>query len=133
MDADLDRAFGIQDAVEHRLPEGAAMMKLRSFESARRVAMRIDMNHPDGTILAERLENRIGNGMVAAHRKRYHAGCADRREESLDIGKALLETEPALHRHVADVGGVEMQRWRDVQRVLVRTDALDRSHRARSE
>ena len=46
---------------------------------------------------------------------------------------ALLEAEPALHRHVADVGGRQVGVGRNAQRVLVGPDALDGAHRARAE
>ncbi len=71
--------------------------------------------------------------MVAAHGQRNDPGRADLREERLDVRMALLEAEPALHRHVADVGGRHVDGRRDPQRVLVRADALDRAHRPRAE
>ncbi len=60
-------------------------------------------------------------------------GGAYLRKERLDVGVALLEAEPALHRHVADVGGRDVDVRRDPQRVLVRPDALDRAHRPRAK
>ena len=46
-DPDLDHALGIEHTIENRLPERPAMMKLRALIRPRRVAMRIDMHHPD--------------------------------------------------------------------------------------
>ena len=95
--------------------------------------MRVDVDHADRPVPAERLQDRVGDRMVAADRQRNHVGGADLREEGLDVRVALLEAEPALHRHVADVGDGEMRSRRDPQRVLVGPDALDRAHRARAE
>ena len=69
-DADLDRAFRIEHAGQHRLPERSAVMKLGPFVHACRVAVRIDVDHADRPIAANRLEDRIGDRMVAAHRQR---------------------------------------------------------------
>ena len=88
-------------------------MKLGSLEGAAGIAMRIDMNHANRPILTQRFEDRIRNRMVPTNDERDHAGHVNSFEECLDIGMTLLETEATLHRHVADIGSVDAQRWRD--------------------
>src|SRR3981081_4660453 len=108
-------------------------MKLGSLERAAGIAVRVDMNHANRPISAQRFENRISNRMIATHRKRDHAGRTNSPEECLDIGMTLLETEATFHRHVAHVCGMHMQRWRYAQGVFVGADPLYRPHRAWAE
>src|SRR5206468_4980027 len=72
VDANLNGTFRVQYPVEDRLAEWAAVMKLRSLERAARIAMRVDMNHANRSISTQRFENRVGNRMVATHRKWDH-------------------------------------------------------------
>src|SRR5262249_33162496 len=60
-DADLDRALGIEHAVEDRVAERAAVVELRALVLAARVAMRIEMDEPDRAVAGEALQDRIGD------------------------------------------------------------------------
>jgi hypothetical protein len=46
---------------------------------------------------------------------------------------ALLQAEPAAERNVADVGNLELGKWRQSMDVMVGPDALDPAHGAWSE
>ena len=132
-DADLDRAFGVEHAGEHRLAERAAMVKFGPVDLAHRVAMRIDMDEADRPVVPERLQDRIGDRMVAADRQRPYSSRPDARVECLDVLDAAVEAEARAHRHVADVGGLALRSRHDAERMIVGADALDLAHRAGSE
>src|SRR5206468_4900126 len=83
MDSDLDRPLGIQHAVEHGIAKRTTVMKLGALERAAGIAMRVDMNHAHGPLSAQRLENRIGDRMIAAYGERDYAGRADVIEKHL--------------------------------------------------
>ena len=108
MDSNLDRPFRIEDPVEDRLSERAAVMKLGSLECSAGIAVRVDMNHAHRPIPAKRLENRVGDRVVTAHGERDHARGANRPEKGLDVGVTPLQTETTFHRHVADVRSIHM-------------------------
>ena len=76
--ADLDHALGVEHAVEHRLTERAAVMEFRAFVGPRSVAMRVDMQHADGPLRADRLQDGQGDRMVAADAQRNDARSDDR-------------------------------------------------------
>ena len=132
-DPDLDAALRIEHAGQHRVAEWPAVMELRAFVLARRIAVRVDVHHADRPLAADRLQDRIGDRVVAADRQRNHVRRADPREIVLDVHVALVEAEAALHRHVTDVGDRQVGQRRDAQCMIVRADALDRAHRARSQ
>ena len=104
-DADLDRALRVEHTGQHRLPERPAVMKLGAFIFARGVAVRIDMHHADRAFATDRLQDRVGDRVVAAHRQRNDVAAHSRVKKASMSAWHWLETEPALHRHVADVGG----------------------------
>ena len=108
-------------------------MKLGSLERAVGIAVRVDMNHANRPISAQRFKNRISNRMIATHRKWDHAGRTNPPEECLDIGMTLLETEATFHRHVPYVCCMHMQQWRDPQCMFVGADPLYRPNRAWAE
>ena len=65
-DADLNRALGVEHAGEHRLAERAAMVKFGPVDLPHRVAMRIDVDETDRPVMPQRLQDRIGDRVVAA-------------------------------------------------------------------
>src|SRR5579864_3386081 len=83
--ANLNRPLRIEHAIEHGMTERPAMMEFLSFERAARVAMRIDVDEAHGPAFADRLQDRIGDRMVAADGKRPHACADDLSEEVFDI------------------------------------------------
>ena len=65
--------------------------------------------------------------------ERHRRRAGDRQVRRLDVGLALSEIEPALHHHVADIGGLEDTEGSDAQHVLVGPDAFDRPDGSRPE
>src|SRR3546814_13498626 len=86
--ADLDRAGGIEHAVEHRVAEGSAVVELRVVEGAAGVAVGVDVDHADRPLTAPRLPDRVGDRVVAADRERRHAG----RSEERRVGEEWVST-----------------------------------------
>ena len=76
-DADLDRALGIEHAGEHGLAERPAMVEFGPVDLAHRVAMGVDMDETDRALAPQRLQDRIGDRMIAADRQRPHPGRRD--------------------------------------------------------
>ena len=68
--ADLDGALRVEHAVEHGLTEGPAVVELAAFERTARVAMRVDVDHADRSILADGAQERKAHRMIAADRQR---------------------------------------------------------------
>ena len=56
------------------------MVEFGVVERAACIAMGIDMDHADGALSADRLQDRMADRMVAADRKRGDAGCDDLRD-----------------------------------------------------
>jgi hypothetical protein len=67
-DADLHGALGIEDAVEHGLAEGSAMMELAVIERTGGVAVCVDVNHADRSATADGTQDRQRHRMVAPDR-----------------------------------------------------------------
>ena len=95
--------------------------------------MRVDMDHAERAIATEHLQDRQRDRVIAADRKRDDARTRDLGIEGLDVGMAFVETEPALHGYVADIGDLELAHRRDAQHVLIGADPLDRAHGAGAE
>ena len=132
-DADLDRPLGVEHPGEHRLAKRPAMVEFGAVDLAHRVAMGVDMDEADGTVPAQRLQDRIGDRMIAADRQRPDAGRLDAGEERCDILDAAVEAEARAHRDVADIGRLALGFRHDTQGVVVGADPLDVAHRAGSK
>ena len=109
------------------------MMELGLVEGAAGVAMGVDVDQADRTVLADGLEDRVGDRMVAADRQGHDACADDLVEAPLDVVMALFEPVAAGERHVADVGDPEVEHGRGVEHVIVRPDPLDGAQGARAE
>ena len=132
-DADLNDALGVEHAVEHRLPEGPAVMEFRALVGAGRVTMGVDVDHADRAPGADRPEDRIGDRMIPADRQRRDAGLDDRAEGRLDILVAAFQRVAGAEGHVADVGRLDHAERRRAEDMVHGPDALDGAHRARPE
>ena len=132
-DADLDCPFGVEDAVEHRLPERTTMVELRAFVDPAGIAMGVKVDHADGLVAAQGAQNRIGDGMIAADGERDHPGVLDQIEIALDIGMAGFQAETAAERYVTDIGDLAIGTRHHPQRMLVGTNPLDTAHGARTQ
>ena len=95
--------------------------------------MSVDMDHADRTLRPDRLQDRIGDRMVAADGERRNAGRDDRLESRLDILVAALQRIAGAERHVADIGGLEHGEGRGAQRMIHRPHALDGADGTRTE
>src|SRR5690606_29295551 len=103
-DADLDRALRIEQPVLDSAAERRAVRKFRTEEFVPRVGVRIDMDHADRPVLRDRLEDRIGDRMIAARGQRCRAGRMNALIKTLDVENGLLELEYVRELHVAYVG-----------------------------
>ena len=132
-DADLDGALGIEDAREDGVAERPAMMEFCAFEGAACVAMGIDVHQPHGPLRAHGLQDRKGDGVVAADRERRHARCGYPGEVTLDVLDAVGQAVAAAKRHIADVAGLDRRQRQEAVHVMIGADALNPSHRPGSE
>ncbi len=109
------------------------MMEARAFQRAAGVAMRIDMDHADGSATADSAQDRIGDGMIAADGQRHHAGIHHLGEVCLDVGVRLLQAVAAAERHIADIRQRVIDDGRHAQHMLEWPDAFDLAHRPRAK
>ena len=109
------------------------MLELGEVVGAAGVAMGVDVDHADGALLADGLEDRVGDRVVAADRERHHAGVDDLTDAALDVLMAELEPVAAAERHVADVGNAQLLHRGAFEHVVVGADALDGAQGARAE
>ena len=65
------------------------MVEAATFQLAAGVAMRVDMHQADGAVTADRPQDRVADGMIAADAQRDHAGGYHAGKEGLDILNAL--------------------------------------------
>ncbi len=93
--------------------------------------MRVDMQHADGPLRANRFQDGQGDRMIAADAERDDARSDDAREEGFDVLVAAFERKARAHRNVADIRELGLAKRGDAQHMLVRADALDRAHGAR--
>ena len=73
-DADLDAAPGIDDAIEHGVTHGGAVIELGLVELAARVAMGVDVHQAHGLLAAHRLEYGMADRVIAADTERPYPG-----------------------------------------------------------
>ena len=109
------------------------MMELRQVVGAAGVAMRIDMDHADRPLLADRLQDRMGDRMVAADRQRQHAGLDDLVDALFDVVMAEFQPVAALEGDVADIGDAQILNRCATENVIVGSDPLDGAQGARPE
>ena len=95
--------------------------------------MGVDMDHADGTLLADGFQDRMADRVVAADRQRNYAGLDDLVDALFDIVMAEFEPVAALERHVADIGHAQIMHGRTAEHVIIGADALDGAHGARPE
>jgi hypothetical protein len=88
---------------------------------------------PTGRLLADRLQDRMGDRMVAADRQRHDAGVDDLADAALDVLMAEFQPVAAAERHVADVGDAQFLHRGAVEHVIVGSDAFDGAQRTRAE
>src|SRR5690606_25080481 len=132
-DADLNRAGRVEHAVEHGVAERTAVMELCLVEGAAGVAMRVDVDHAYRALPADRLEDGVGNRVVATDTDGRRARLDDLADTRLDVGMALSQRVAAREGDVADIGDLELEDWRAVEHMVVEADALDRAQRPRAE
>ena len=101
------------------------MVEFGLVEGAAGVAMRVDMDHADRALLADGLQDRMGDRMVAADRQRHHAGIDDLVDAPLDVLMAVFQPVAAVERHVADIGDAQIEYRCAVEHMIVGADALD--------
>ena len=129
----LDRALRIEHPIQHCQSEWPPVMKLRSVVGAHSVAMRIDVHQAKGGILSERLQNRVGDRMIAAHREGPHALRFERGVIALDILERLLKAVATSKRYVTDIRRTRPTFRHAAHGRMVGADALDGAHGARPE
>ncbi len=132
-DADLDGAGRIEDAIQNRVAHGPAVMELRLVERAARVAMGVDMDEADGLLGADRLEDRMGYGMVATDGERNDTCFDDLADCCLDILMALLQPIATGEWDVTDIGYTQIVGRSAVEHMIIWSDALDAAHGPRSK
>lgn len=98
------------------------MMEFRPFIGPRCIAMGIDMNQAHRLLVAQRLQDRISDRMVAADRKRNDARSGDAAVESLDILMTVFKAETASERDVPDIRSPPAGHGSHFQGMLVWTD-----------
>ena len=109
------------------------MMELLALEHAPGVAMRVDVHKADWPVAADRAQNRVGDRMVAANRKRGDTSIHEPDDELFDVLVARLQIETAPEGHVANVCDIQFVHRRAAESIVVGADALDRAQRARTE
>src|SRR5690606_15184249 len=132
-DADLYGAFGVEHALEHSVPEWAAVVELVAFELSTGVAVGVDVNEAHRPLASDRTQDRQRNRVIAPHGKRHDAGIDQRRNEGFDVAMAGQQVVTAFERHVTHVGKPAQLGRRHAQGVFVQAHALYEAHRARAQ
>jgi hypothetical protein len=65
-DGDMNGPFRIEHTIEHSVFEGTTVMQSAVGDAIRAVNVRVNMHQPDRPPGAQRLQNRIRDGMIAA-------------------------------------------------------------------
>lgn len=72
-------------------------------ERTARVTMSVNVDKANWAFSTDRLQDRMGDRMVATDRQRYRAGCDDIVDKSLDVGVTLLKSITTGKGNVANV------------------------------
>jgi hypothetical protein len=105
-----------------RILKWGAMVKGAVRNPIRCIDVSVDVHEPDRPRGTERLQDRVGNGMVSAGRNRYHSCFVQLVIELVYLGDDTGEVECAGERHITDVGNARQFKWDDLRQGVVVRD-----------
>ena len=109
------------------------MMEFSAFVFAAGIAMGIQMDHANRTILAHRTLDRIADGMITTNGNRDHTDINDFGKVILDILMAAFQRKTAAKRYIPNIGNLALGTGHHAQHMFIRANAFDITHRTRAK